>query len=216
MIKISPSVLACDLSRLAKEVEEIHSAGADMIHLDVMDGVFVTNISFGLPVIKCLRKNSKAFFDVHLMITEPEKYIERFITECGADLISFHLEATNVPDKCIEIIKKHGKKAAITVKPNTPIETVYPYLDRCDMVLVMTVEPGYGGQALIPECLDKVKELKEEIERRNLSVDIEVDGGINTENAKDAIKAGANILVAGSAVFGAADRREAMKKIRES
>lgn len=216
MIKISPSVLACDLSRLAKEVEEIHSAGADMIHLDVMDGVFVTNISFGLPVIKCLRKNSKAFFDVHLMITEPEKYIERFITECGADLISFHLEATNVPDKCIEIIKKHGKKAAITVKPNTPIETVYPYLDKCDMVLVMTVEPGYGGQALIPECLDKVKELKEEIERRNLSVDIEVDGGINTENAKDAIKAGANILVAGSAVFGAADRREAMKKIRES
>ena len=129
MIKISPSVLACDLSRLAKEVEEIHSAGADMIHLDVMDGVFVTNISFGLPVIKCLRKNSKAFFDVHLMITEPEKYIERFITECGADLISFHLEATNVPDECIEIIKKHGKKAAITVKPNTPIETVYPYLD---------------------------------------------------------------------------------------
>ena len=216
MIKISPSVLACDLSRLAKEVEEIHSAGADMIHLDVMDGVFVTNISFGLPVIKCLRKNSKAFFDVHLMITEPEKYIERFITECGADLISFHLEATNVPDKCIEIIKKHGKKAAITVKPNTPIETVYPYLDKCDMVLVMTVEPGYGGQALIPECLDKVKELKEEIERRNLSVDIEVDGGINTENAKDAIKAGANILVAGCAVFGAADRREAMKKIRES
>ena len=216
MIKISPSVLACDLSRLAKEVEEIHSAGADMIHLDVMDGVFVTNISFGLPVIKCLRKNSKAFFDVHLMITEPEKYIERFITECGADLISFHLEATNVPDKCIEIIKKHGKKAAITVKPNTPIETVYPYLDKCDMVLVMTVEPGYGGQALIPECLDKVKELKEEIERRNLSVDIEVDGGINTENAKDAIKVGANILVAGSAVFGAADRREAMKKIRES
>lgn len=216
MIKISPSVLACDLSRLAKEVEEIHSAGADMIHLDVMDGVFVTNISFGLPVIKCLRKNSKAFFDVHLMITEPEKYIERFITECGADLISFHLEATNVPDECIEIIKKHGKKAAITVKPKTPIETVYPYLDKCDMVLVMTVEPGYGGQALIPECLDKVKELKEEIERRNLSVDIEVDGGINTENAKDAIKAGANILVAGSAVFGAADRREAMKKIRES
>lgn len=216
MIKISPSVLACDLSRLAKEVEEIHSAGADMIHLDVMDGVFVTNISFGLPVIKCLRKNSKAFFDVHLMITEPEKYIERFITECGADLISFHLEATNVPDECIEIIKKHGKKAAITVKPKTPIETVYPYLDKCDMVLVMTVEPGYGGQALIPECLDKVKELKEEIERRNLSVDIEVDGGINTENAKDAIKVGANILVAGSAVFGAADRREAMKKIRES
>ena len=214
MIKISPSVLACDLSRLAKEVEEIHSAGADMIHLDVMDGVFVTNISFGLPVIKCLRKNSKAFFDVHLMITEPEKYIERFITECGADLISFHLEATNVPDKCIEIIKKHGKKAAITVKPNTPIETVYPYLDKCDMVLVMTVEPGYGGQALIPECLDKVKELKEEIERRNLSVDIEVDGGINTENAKDAIKAGANILVAGSAVFGAADPANEIEKLR--
>ena len=216
MIKISPSVLACDLSSLAKEVEEIHSAGADMIHLDVMDGLFVPSLSMGVPVVESIRKVTDRVFDVHLMITEPEKYIERFITECGADLISFHLEATNVPDKCIEIIKKHGKKAAITVKPKTPIETVYPYLDKCDMVLVMTVEPGYGGQALIPECLDKVKELKEEIERRNLSVDIEVDGGINTENAKDAIKAGANILVAGSAVFGAADRREAMKKIRES
>ncbi len=214
MIKISPSVLACDLSDLAREVNEISAAGADMIHLDVMDGVFVTNISFGLPVITALRKKSDAFFDVHLMITKPEKYIERFITESGADLVTFHLEATDVPDKCIEIIKKHGKKTAVSVKPATPIETVFPYLDRCDMILVMTVEPGYGGQALIPECLDKVKVLREEITRRGLDVDIQVDGGINAKNAKDAVIAGANVLVAGSAVFGAKDRSEAIKALR--
>ncbi len=214
MTKISPSVLACDLSDLAAEVNEISKAGADMIHLDVMDGVFVSNMSFGLAVIESLRKKSDAFFDVHLMITKPERYIERFIKEAGADLVTFHLEATDIPDECIEIIKKNGKKTAVSVKPGTPIETVYPYLDRCDMVLVMTVEPGYGGQALIPECLDKVKTLRAEIERRGLCVDIQVDGGINAKNASDAVKAGANILVAGSAVFKAEDRRAAMDALR--
>lgn len=214
MTKISPSVLACDLSNLGAEVKEIHNAGADMIHLDVMDGVFVTNSSFGLSVIESLRKKSDAFFDVHLMITKPERYIERFITEAGADLITFHLEATDVPDECIEMIKKHGKKAAVSVKPNTPIESVYPYLDRCDMILVMTVEPGYGGQSLIPECLDKVEKLRGEINKRGLDVDIQVDGGINAKNAKIAIEKGANVLVAGSAVFKAEDRRAAMDALR--
>ncbi len=214
MIKISPSVLACDLSNLASEVREIHNAGAEMIHLDVMDGVFVSNISFGLAVIEALRKKSDAFFDVHLMITKPEKYIERFITEAGADLITFHLEATDVPDECLEMIKRHGVRAAISVKPNTPVEAVYPYLDRCDMILIMTVEPGYGGQSLIPACLDKVRTLRAEIERRGLDIDIQVDGGINPATARDAIAAGANVLVAGSAVFKAEDRRAALDALR--
>lgn len=214
MTKISPSVLACDLSKLGEEVKEIQKAGADMIHLDVMDGVFVTNMSFGLAVIESLRKKSDAFFDVHLMITKPENYIERYITEAGADLVTFHLEATDIPDECIEMIKKHGKKVAVSVKPNTPIEAVYPFLDRCDMILVMTVEPGYGGQSLIPACLEKVKTLRAEITRRGLDIDIQVDGGINAQNAKDAVLAGANVLVAGSAVFKASDRRAAIDALR--
>lgn len=213
MIKISPSVLACDFSKLGEEVESIRIAGAEMAHLDVMDGMFVTNISFGLPVIQSLRKHTSIFFDVHLMIEKPERYIERFI-DAGADLVTFHIEATDVPDECIEMIKKRGKKAAVSVKPNTPIEAIYPYLDRCDMILVMTVEPGYGGQALIPECIEKVRKLKAEIDRRGLDVDIQVDGGVNEKNAKDVKNAGANILVAGSAVFKYEDRKAAIDALR--
>lgn len=213
MIKISPSILACDFSRLGEEIESIRIAGAEMAHLDVMDGIFVTNISFGLPVIESIRKSTEMFLDVHLMITKPERYIDRFI-DAGADLVTFHVEATDCPDKCIEIIKSRGKKAAISVKPNTPIEEIYPFLDSCDMILVMTVEPGYGGQALIPECLEKVKKLKAEIDKRGLSVDIQVDGGINEKNAADAKAAGANVLVAGSAVFKYANRKAAVDKLR--
>ena len=214
MTKISPSVLACDFTKLGEEVLDIQKAGADMVHLDVMDGVFVTNISFGLPVIQSLRKITDMFFDVHLMITEPEKYVERFIDEAGADLVNFHLEATSVADECIKKIKSKGKMAAISIKPKTPVEEVFDYLDSVDMVLIMTVEPGYGGQALIPETLDKVRVLKEEIARRDLNVLIQVDGGINEKNAKDATGAGADILVAGSAVFKAKDRRAAMDILR--
>ena len=213
MIKISPSILACDFARLGEEIESIRLGGAEMAHLDVMDGIFVTNISFGLPVIESIRKSTSMFLDVHLMITQPERYIERFI-DAGADLVTFHLEATDCPGECIEMIKKRGKKAAISVKPNTPIETVYPYLDRCDMILVMTVEPGYGGQALIPECLEKVRKLKAEMDNRGLGIDIQVDGGINEKNAQDAKLAGANVLVAGSAVFKHEDRKSAMDKLR--
>lgn len=213
MIKISPSILACDFSRLGEEIESIRIAGAEMAHLDVMDGIFVTNISFGLPVIESIRKSTEMFLDVHLMITKPERYIDRFI-DAGADLVTFHVEATDCPDKCIEMIKARGKKAAISVKPNTPIEEIYPFLDSCDMILVMTVEPGYGGQALIPECLEKVKKLKAEIDKRGLSVDIQVDGGINEKNAADAKAAGANVLVAGSAVFKYIDRKAAIDKLR--
>ena len=214
MIKISPSALACDLTKMGEEVNEIERAGAEMVHLDVMDGVFVPNSSFGLAVLEALRKKSSMFFDVHLMIDKPEKYIERYITECGADLVTFHLEATDVPDKCLEIIKKHGKHAAVSVKPKTPIEAVYPYLDRCDMVLIMTVEPGFGGQSFMPDMLEKVKTLRAEIERRGLDIDIQVDGGINAETAKLARAAGANVFVAGSAVFKAADRRAAIDALR--
>jgi ribulose-phosphate 3-epimerase len=206
--------LACDLTNLEKEVNEIEMAGAEMVHLDVMDGVFVPNSSFGLAVIEALRKKSGMFFDVHLMIDKPEKYIERYITECGADLITFHLEATQIPDECFEMIKKHGKRAAVSIKPKTPIEAVYPYLDRCDMVLIMTVEPGFGGQSFMPDMLEKVSALRAEINKRGLDIDIQVDGGINAETANLAIAAGANVLVAGSAVFKPADRRAAIEALR--
>ena len=213
MVKISPSVLAADFSKLGQEVADIERAGADMVHLDVMDGKFVTNISFGFPVIEALRKNSGMIFDVHLMIDKPEVYIDRFI-DAGADIVTFHTEATDDVDTALDIIKKRGKKAAISVKPATPIETVYPYLEKCDMVLVMTVEPGYGGQALIPETLEKVRKLRAEITKRGLEIDVQVDGGIKPENAKDAIEAGANVLVAGSSVFKAQDRKNAIDALR--
>ena len=214
MIKISPSALACDLTKMGEEVNEIEKAGAELVHLDVMDGVFVPNSSFGLAVLEALRKKSSMFFDVHLMIDKPEKYIERYITECGADLVTFHLEATDVPDECLATIKKHGKKAAVSVKPKTPAEAVFPYLDRCDMVLVMTVEPGFGGQSFMPDMLDKVRAIRAEINRRGLDIDIQVDGGINSETAKLAREAGANVFVAGSAVFKAADRKAAIDVLR--
>ena len=213
MIKISPSVLACDLSRLAEEVKSINDAGADMVHLDVMDGTFVTNISFGLPVIASLRKNTDMFFDVHLMIDRPERYAERFI-EAGADLLTFHYEASECPEKTLDLIRSMGKKAGLSVKPATPIDTVFPLLDKCDLVLVMTVEPGYGGQSFMHETLGKIKTLREEISRRNLDVDIQVDGGINAETARLVKEAGANNLVAGSYVFKESDRRSAIDSLR--
>lgn len=215
MIRISPSVLAADLSNLASEVNDIAFAGADMVHLDVMDGRFVTNISFGLPVIESLRKKSDMIFDVHLMIEEPERYADRFI-EAGADILTFHLEATGDAHGLLEEIRSQGVMAGISVKPGTPIEDVFPYLDECDMVLVMTVEPGYGGQRLIPETIEKVRKLKAEIENRNLNVEIQVDGGVNDSNAGALKNAGAGILVAGSSVFSKSDRRKAIEGLRNA
>ena len=213
MTKISPSVLAADLSNLAAEVADIESAGADMVHLDVMDGMFVTNISFGLPVISSLRKRSNMIFDVHLMIEAPERYAMRFI-EAGADILTFHLEACKEPGKLLDEIRSEGVMAGISVKPGTSIEDVYPYLDSCDMVLVMTVEPGYGGQKLIPETIEKLRKLKAEIINQGLDVEIAVDGGVNGFNAALLIEAGAGILVAGSSVFGSSDRKAAMDSLR--
>ena len=215
MIYISPSVLACDFSKLGKEVAEIQKGGAEMAHLDVMDGMFVSNMSFGFPIIESLRKVSDIIFDVHLMIHAPERYVERF-AEAGADIITFHYEAASDSAALLKKIRSLGKKAAISVKPGTPIDVVYPLLPLCDMVLVMTVEPGYGGQAMIPACLDKVKALRAEIDRQGLSVDIQVDGGINEKTAGQAIAAGANVLVAGSAVFRAEDKSAVIRALKEA
>ena len=215
MVKISPSVLAADLSNLASEVKDVETCGADMIHLDVMDGLFVTNISFGLPVIQSLRSKTNIIFDVHLMIDAPERYVDRFI-EAGADILTFHLEACKDSSALLARIREQGVMAGISIKPSTPTEDVYPYLDECDMVLVMTVEPGYGGQKLIPETLEKVTKIKAEAERRGLNIEIQVDGGINADNAGDAISAGATILVAGSSVFGKTDRKAAIDALRNA
>lgn len=213
MIKISPSVLAADLSNLAAEVADIEAAGADMVHLDVMDGMFVTNISFGLPVIECLRKKSDMIFDVHLMIAFPESYAEKFI-EAGADILTFHVETCKNPGTLLDKIRSMGVMAGISLRPDTQLQSIFPYLDKCDMVLVMTVEPGHGGQKLIPETIEKVRKIKAEIEKRGLDVEIQVDGGINAENAGELISAGASILVAGSSVFKYKDRRAAIEALR--
>ena len=212
-IKISPSVLASDLSNLASEVVEIEKAGAEMAHLDVMDGVFVPNMSFGMPVIEALRNKSKIIFDVHLMIVNPEKYAKRFI-DAGADIVTFHYEACENSAKLLDEIRAAGAKAAISVKPATAIEEIYGLLNKCDMVLVMTVEPGYGGQKFMPDMLEKVRKLRAEADRRGIALDIQVDGGINPETAKEAVAAGANVLVAGSSVFKAADRAIAINALR--
>lgn len=213
MVKISPSVLAADLSCLADEVRDIEAAGADMVHLDVMDGAFVTNISFGLPVIESLRKKTDMIFDVHLMIANPEEYAERFI-DAGADIVTFHIEAATDSSALLNLIRDRGVMAAVSVKPATPIEEVYPLLDDCDMVLIMTVEPGYGGQAFMPEMLEKIRKLRAEIDYRGLNVEIQVDGGINVETAVATKEAGATILVAGSSVFKNPNRKEAIDSLR--
>ena len=214
MIKISPSVLAADLSNLAKDVVDIESAGADMVHLDVMDGIFVPNITFGMPVIKALRDKSNLIFDVHLMIDKPERYAMRFI-DAGADILTFHLEACENPSELLEQIREQGVMAGISIKPATPVEDIYPILEQCDMVLVMTVEPGYGGQKLIPETIEKVRKLKAEVGKRGIDLEIAVDGGVNEANVFELINAGAGILVAGSSVFGASDRRAAIDALRK-
>ena len=213
MVKIAPSILACDLANLEKEVSEIEKAGAELVHIDVMDGMFVTNISFGLPVVEALRRKSNLAFDVHLMIEAPERYAARFI-DAGADILTFHIEACEDAESLLDTIHELGAMAAVSVKPGTPVESIYSLLEKCDMVLIMTVEPGYGGQSFMPEMVEKIEKLKAEIENRGLNVMIQVDGGINAETAKICREAGADVLVAGSSVFKSDDRKAAIDALR--
>ncbi len=197
---LSPSILAADFGRLGEQIKEVEQAGAKYLHIDVMDGFFVPDISFGTPVIRSIRNYSDIFFDVHLMIDRPERYIREF-ADSGADMINFHIEATKDPAGVLRKIRSCGKKAAITISPGTPAKVLSPYLELVDMVLVMTVKPGFGGQKLIPECLDKVRKIRSMVEDLGLQTDIEVDGGIRLDNVELALEAGANVIVSGSAVF---------------
>lgn len=215
MIKISPSILSADFSRLGQEVSAMEAAGADMIHIDVMDGHFVPNISYGMPVIKSLRPVTGLTFDVHLMISDPLRYLPEFV-KSGADMITFHLEADSDARQVIDEIHRLGKKAGISIKPGTPAQALLPYMADIEMALVMTVEPGFGGQKFMPQMMEKLRILREYCQKNHLSVDLQVDGGIDLATAPIAVENGANVLVAGSALFGKPDYREAVAQLRRA
>ncbi len=209
---LSPSILSADFGNLERDVKMIDRSMAEWVHIDVMDGVFVPNISFGFPVMKPVRKATAKTLDVHLMIVEPQRYVRRF-AEAGADYITFHHEACPNPRQIIAEIKAAGAKAGVSVKPATPIEAIFDYLSELDLVLVMSVEPGFGGQTFMPESLDKVRVLRKEIDEKGYKCLIEVDGGISVNNAREVFEAGADAIVAGTSVFGAENPEEMISKI---
>lgn len=212
MIKISPSVLTADFLTLSGYLKEFEKSGVDMVHLDVMDGQFVPNISFGVPVIKSIKQHTNLPLDIHLMIDRPHRYLDDFLKY--ADILSFHYEAGSDNEETLKRIRRAGVRSCVTIKPATKAEEIFNLLDFCDMVLVMSVEPGFGGQKFMPEALEKLSALKEEIKRRNLVIDLEVDGGINAETAKSAVSAGANVLVAGSFIFSSEDTEKTVKYLK--
>ncbi len=200
MLILSPSILAADFSILGEQIKEAEGAGAKYLHIDVMDGVFVPSISFGMPVVSSIRPLTDMVFDVHLMIERPERYIEEF-ARIGADFITFHLEATKQAQEVINQIHGMGKKAGVSIKPATPVEAIAPFLERMDMLLVMTVEPGFGGQSYIPKSTGRIRQAREMFKEHGLDTDIQVDGGITVDNVHVVLEAGANVVVAGSAIF---------------
>ena len=213
MIQVSPSILSADFANLERDLSMLEECGADMAHVDVMDGHFVPNLTIGAPVVKALRKVTKLPLDVHLMISDPDRYLDDFL-KAGSDYITIHEECNAPIRETLERIRSAGVKASLSIKPNTPVSVLEEYLPILDMVLIMTVEPGFGGQSFIPFCMEKIKETREMIDRINPKCLLEIDGGVTVQNAPDCIRAGAEVLVAGSAVFGASDRAEAIAAIR--